>query len=105
MTVGDNFFYKYDVPFEVEKIPLGIYKFHVDEPIKISAEVGGENVLTEVLDGEDEIIFNLNGAEEIVFTAEVVGNPEIYDRAIIRRAGDLAQIQTKFLQWLDKIRG
>ena len=103
MTVGENFFYKYDVPFEVEKIPLGVYKFHVDEPVKISAEVGDEKILTEVLDGEDEIILNLNGAEEIVLTAEVVGNPNIYDRAIIRRAGDLAQIQTKILQWLDKI--
>ena len=105
MTVGENFFYKYDVPFEVEKIPLGIYKFHVDEPVKISAESGDEKILTEVLDGEDEIILNFDGAEEIVLTAEVVGNPNIYDRAIIRRAGDLAQIQAKVLQWLDKIRG
>lgn len=103
MTVGENFFYKYDVPFEVEKIPLGIYKFHVDEPVRISAEVGDEKILTEVLNDDDEIILNLNGAEEIILTAEVVGNPNIYDRAIIRRAGDLAQIQTKVLQWLDKI--
>ena len=103
MTVGENFFYKYDVPFEVEKIPLGVYKFHVDEPVKISAESGDEKILTEILDGEDEIILSLNGAEEIVLTAEVVGNPNVYDRAIIRRAGDLAQIQAKILQWLDKI--
>ena len=91
------------MPFEVEKIPLGIYKFHVDEPVRISAEVGDEKILTEVLNDDDEIILNLNGAEEIILTAEVVGNPNIYDRAIIRRAGDLAQIQTKVLQWLDKI--
>lgn len=103
MIVGENFFYKYEVPFEVEKIPVGIYKFHVDEPVKISAEVGDKNIFTEVLDGEEEIILNLNDAEEIILTAEVVGNPNIYDRAIIRRAGDLAQIQTKVLQWLDKI--
>ena len=104
MTVGENFFYRFDVPFEVEKIPLGVYKFHVDEPVKISAEVGGENILTEVLDGADEIILNLGDAEEIILTAEVIGNPNIYDRAIIRRVGDLAQIQAKVLQWLDKMR-
>lgn len=104
MTVGENFFYKYELPFEVEKIPVGVYKFHVDEPVKIVAEVGGENIFTEVLDGDEEFILNLNDAEEIILTAEVVGNPNIYDRAVIRRVGDLAQIQMKVWQWLDKIR-
>ena len=105
MTIGENFFYRYDVPSEVDKIPLGIYKFHVDEPVKISAEVNDENILTEIFEGDEEIILNLNGAAEIILTAEVVGNPNIYDRAIIRRVGDLTQIQMKIFQWLDKIRG
>lgn len=103
MTAGKNFFYKYDVPSEVEKISVGVYKFHVDEPVKISAEVGEENILTEILTGDEELILKFGNAEEIILTAEVVGNPNIYDRAIIRRVGDLAQIQMKIFQWLDKI--
>jgi len=102
LTAGENFFYRYDVPSEVEKIPIGIYKFHVDEPVKISAESNDENILTEILD-DGEMILNLGSAEEIILTAEVVGSPNIYDRAIIRRVGDLAQIQMKILQWLDKV--
>ena len=103
LVTGKNFFYSLFLPFEVEKIALKVYKFHVTEPVKITAEVGEEKILTEILDGDDELILNLNGAEEIILTAEVVGNPNIYDRAIIRRVGDLAQIQQKVFQWLDKI--
>lgn len=102
ITAGENFFYNYDVPSEVEKISLGIYKFHVDEPVKISAESNDENILNEIFEGDEEIILNLNGAEKIILTAEVVGNPNIWDRAIIRRVGDLSQIQMKIFQWLDK---
>lgn len=103
IMIGENFFYTYDVPFEVEKLPVKIYKFHVDEPVKISAEVEDKNILTEVFEGDEEFILNLNGAEKIVVTAEVVGNPNIYDRSIIRRVGDLTQIQMKIFQWLDKV--
>ena len=104
LAVGKNFFYRYDIPYEVEKVLLNLYKFHVDEPVKITATSNGENILTEILDGNDELTLNLDDAKEIVLTAEVIGNPNIYDQAIIRRVGDLAQIQLKILQWLDKIR-
>ena len=40
---------------------------------------------------------------EILLTAEVIGTG-IYDKAIIRRVGDFAQIQLKVRQWLDKLR-
>ena len=103
LTAGKDFFYKLFLPVEVEKISLGLYRFHVDEPVRISAEADGEKIFTEVLDGDSEFVLNFNGAEEIILTAEVVGNPNIYDRAIIRRVGDLAQIQFKMFQWLDKI--
>ena len=49
------------------------------------------------------MILNPGGATEIILTAEVIG-ADIYDRAIIRRVGDLAQIQLKVWQWLDKLR-
>ena len=103
LTTGKDFFYTLMLPVEVEKIPIGLYRFHVDEPVKVYAEVGGENILTEILT-DDELILNLDSAEEIILTAEVVGNPNIYDRAIIRRVGDMAQIQFKIWQWLDKLR-
>ncbi|MBQ7705609.1 MAG: hypothetical protein IJT73_09320 [Selenomonadaceae bacterium] len=103
LAVGKNFFYRYDVPFEVEKIPLGLYKFHVEEKVKLVAKSNDETVLTEIFSGDNEIILNLGGTKEIVLTAEVLGNPNIYDKAIIRRVGDWAQIQLKVLQWLDKI--
>ena len=104
MTIGNNFFYRYDVPYEVEKIPLGLYRFHIEEPIKITAMGDDENILNEVIHGDEELILNLGAAKEIILTAEVIGNPNIYDRAIIRRVGDLAQIQLKIWQWLDKMR-
>ena len=63
---------------------------------------GDENILSEVVTDE-ELILNFGGASEVVVTAEVVGS-EIYDRAIIRRVGDFAQIQLKVWQWLDKLR-
>ena len=103
LTAGKDFFYKLFLPVEVEKISLGLYRFHVDEPVRISAESGDEKIFTEVLDGDGEFVLNFNGAGEIILTAEVVGNPNIYDRAIIRRVGDLGQIQFKMFQWLDKI--
>lgn len=103
LTAGKNFFYTLFLPVEVEKISLGLYRFHVDEPVRITAEAGDEKILTEVLDGDGEFVLNFNGAGEIILTAEVVGNPSIYDRAIIRRVGDLGQIQFKMFQWLDKI--
>ena len=102
LTVDDNFIYRYAVPWEVEKISLGLYRFHVDSPVKISATAGDENILSEIVTDE-EIILNFGGASEVVVTAEVIGS-EIYDRAIIRRVGDFAQIQLKILQWLDKLR-
>jgi len=103
LAVGKNFFYRYDVPFEIEKIPLGLYKFHVSENVKLTATSNDEEILTEIFSGNDEIILNLGGTKEIFLTAEVIGNPNIYDKAIIRRVGDLAQIQLKVWQWLDKI--
>jgi len=103
LTAGKDFFYKLFLPVEVEKISLSLYRFHVDEPVRISAESGDEKIFTEVLDGDSEFVLNFNGANEIILTAEVVGNPNIYDRAIIRRVGDLGQIQFKMFQWLDKI--
>ncbi|MBE8952136.1 MAG: PIG-L family deacetylase [Quinella sp. 1Q7] len=101
LTVNDNFFYRYAVPDEVEKISVGLYRFHVDAPVKITATAEGEELLSEVMD--DELILNFGSAREVVLTAEVVGS-DIYDRAIIRRVGDFAQIQLKVWQWLDKLR-
>ena len=101
LTVNDNFFYNYSVPYEVDKISIGLYRFHVDAPVKVTATAGDENILSEIID--DELILNLGKTMEIVLTAEVVGS-DIYDRAIIRRVGDLAQIQLKVWQWLDKLR-
>lgn len=103
MTVGKNFFYKYDVPTETENISIGVYKFHVSEPVKITAEAGDENILTEILSDNEFLNLEFGALEEIILTAEVVGNANIYDRAIIRKVGDLAQIQLKIFQWLDKI--
>lgn len=103
LAVGKNFFYRYDVPYEIEKIPLNLYKFHVDEPVKITATSNDETILTDVFSGDNELILDLGGAQEIILTAEVIGNPNIYDKAIIRRVGDLTQIQLKVWQWLDKI--
>lgn len=105
LAIGKNFFYRYDIPYEQEKIPLKLYKFHVDAPVKITAACNDENILNEIFDDDNEIILNLGGTKEVILTAEVVGNPGIYDTAIIRRVGDLAQIQLKILQWLDKISG
>lgn len=103
MTVGKNFFYKYDVPTETENISVGVYKFHVSEPVKITAESGDENILTEILSDNEFLNLEFGALDEIILTAEVVGNANIYDRAIIRKVGDLAQIQMKIFQWLDKI--
>jgi hypothetical protein len=105
LAVGKNFFYRYDVPYEQEKISLNLYKFHVEEPVRITATSNDENILTEIFSEDNEIILNLGNVKEIILAAEVVGNPNIYDKAIIRRVGDLAQIQLKILQWLDKISG
>ncbi|MBO4780301.1 MAG: hypothetical protein J5497_06670, partial [Selenomonadaceae bacterium] len=88
-------------PDEVEKISVGLYRFHVDSPVKITATAAEEEILSEIFDGE--LILNFGSAREIILTAEVVGS-DIYDRAIIRRVGDFAQIQLKVWQWLDKLR-
>ena len=101
LTVNDDFFYDYAVPYEVEKISVGLYRFHVDAPVKVTATAGDEEIFSELID--DELILNLGDATEIILTAEVVGS-DIYDRAIVRRVGDLAQIQLKIRQWLDKLR-
>ena len=103
MTVGKNFFYKYDVPAETENISVGVYKFHVGEPVKIIAESGDDNILTEILSDDEILNLEFGALDEIILTAEVIGNANIYDRAIIRKVGDLAQIQMKIFQWLDKI--
>lgn len=102
LTVNDNFIYRYAVPYEVDKISVGLYRFHVDEPVKITATAGDENILSEILT-DDDLILNFGKAAEIILTAEVIGS-DIYDRAIIRRVGDFAQIQLKVFQWLDKLR-
>ncbi len=102
LTVNDNFIYNYAVPYEVDKISIGLYRFHVDAPVKVTAAAGDENILTELLT-DGELILNFDKATEIVVTAEVIGT-EIYDRVIIRRIGDFAQIQLKIWQWLDKLR-
>ena len=102
LTAKDNFIYDYAVPYEVDKISLGLYRFHADSEVKITATAGDENILSEIMDG-DEIILNFGKETEIIVTAEVIGT-EIYDRVIIRRVGDFAQIQLKVWQWLDKLR-
>ena len=103
LAIGKNFFYRYDIPYEVEKIPLNLYKFHVDSSVKLTATSDDEIVLIEIFNDNDELILDLGNSKEIVLTAEVIGNANIYDTAIIRRVGDLAQIQLKIWQWLDKI--
>ena len=90
------------MPYEIDKISLGLYRFRVDSEVKITATAGDEIILSEQMSG-DEIILSLGKATEIVVTAEVIG-AEIYDRIIIRRVGDFAQIQLKVWQWLDKMR-
>lgn len=102
LTVNDNFAYNYAVPYEVEKISLGLYRFHVDAPVRITAAAGDENILSDVIE-DGEFVLNFGKATEIVVTAEVIGS-DAYDRIIIRRVGDLAQIQLKVWQWLDKLR-
>lgn len=104
LTTGKNFFYRLDVPFETEKIPIGLYKFHVTDPVKITATAADEPILTEILTADEKIILDLGDAKEISLAAEVVGNPNIFDKAVIRRVGDLDQIQLKIGQWLDKLR-
>ena len=101
LTINDDFFYNFAVPYEVEKILIGLYRFHVDSPVKITATAGEKEIFSDIID--DEFILNLGDATEIILTAEVVGF-DIYDRAIVRRVGDLAQIQLKIFQWLDKLR-
>ena len=103
LTVKDNFCYRYAVPYEVDKISLGLYRFHVDTPVKVTATAGDDDILSEVLT-DGELILNFGKATEFVVTAEVIGDPSIYDRAVIRRVGDFTQIQLKVLQWLDKLR-
>ena len=102
LTVNDNFIYHYAVPYEVDKISVGLYRFQVDAPVKVTAQAGDENILTEFF-ADEELILNFGKATEIIVTAEVVGT-EIYDRVIIRRVGDFAQIQLKVWHWLDKLR-
>ncbi|MBE8954854.1 MAG: PIG-L family deacetylase [Quinella sp. 2Q5] len=102
LTVADNFFYRHAVPDEVDKISIGLYRFHVDAPVKITAAAEDEELLSEVIT-DGEIVLNFGKATEVVLTAEVVGS-DIYDRAVIRRVGDFAQIQLKIRQWLDKLR-
>lgn len=103
ITSKDNFIYKYAVPYEIDKISLGIYRFHVENPVKITATAHDEEILSEILE-DGELILNFGKENEIVVTAEVLGDLTIYDRVIIRRIGDFAQIQLKIWQWLDKLR-
>lgn len=103
LAVGKNFFYRYDIPYEVEKIPLNLYRFHVSEPVRITATANDQEILNEIFSGDDELTLNLGGVKEILLRAEVVGNSNIYDSAVIRRVGDLTQIQLKVWQWLDKM--
>ena len=102
LTIDDNFFYHYAVPYEVDKISVGLYRFHVDSPVKITATAADEEILSELLT-DDEFILNFGRASEVVLTAEVIGT-DIYDRAIISRVGDFTQIQLKLRQWFDKLR-
>ena len=105
LGIGKDFFYNLILPYEFEKIPLSLYRFHVDEPVKIWAEADGENILTEVFTGDEEVVLDLRGAKKFILTAEVAGNSSIYDRAVIQRVNDLAQIHLKFRQWIDKLGG
>lgn len=105
LGIGKDFFYNLILPYEFEKIPLSLYRFHVDEPVKIWAEADGENILTEVFTSDEEVVLDLKGAKKFILTAEVAGNASIYDRAVIQRVGDLTQIQLKFWQWIDKLGG
>ena len=103
LTAADNFIYKYFVPMEMNKVLLSLYRFHVDEAVRIVAETNGERFLNEVLEDDDSLAVDFNGAREVAVTAEVIGNPNIYDRVIIRRVTDLGQIHHKMMQWMDKI--
>lgn len=103
ITSKDNFIYRYAIPYEIDKISLGIYRFHVENPIKITATAHDEAILSEILT-DGELILNFGNEKEVVVTAEVLGDLSIYDRVIIRRIGDFAQIQLKIWQWLDKLR-
>ncbi len=102
LTINDNFFYNYAIPNEIDKVSVGIYRFHVDSPIKITATAGDDEILTEIIKSGD-FVLNFGKKTEILLTAEVIGTG-IYDKAIIRRVGDFAQIQLKVRQWLDKLR-
>ncbi len=53
LTTGKNFFYRYFVPYEFEKIPIGVYRFRVDEPVKVTAESNDKIFLREVLTGDE----------------------------------------------------
>ena len=103
LTIKENFCYQYVIPYEIDKISLGIYRFHVDSPVKVTATAGDDDILSEILN-DGELILNFGKATEIVVTAEVIGDSSIYDRVIIHRVRDFAQIQLKVWQWLDKLR-
>ena len=100
LTESGNFFYALYLPYEVEQIKLGVYRFHVEEEIGIKAEADGEVIFSEVLEGET--VLNLGESEEIVLTAMAAGT-NIYDRAIIKRVGDFEQLQYKMRQIFDAI--
>ncbi|MCR5833260.1 MAG: PIG-L family deacetylase [Selenomonadaceae bacterium] len=102
LTVADNFFYHCAIPNETDKISVGLYRFHVDAPVKITATTADNIIATEIVT-DDDFVINFGEENEIVLTAEVVGS-DIYDRAVISRVGDLNQIQLKIWQWLDKLR-
>ena len=69
LTVKDNFCYRYAVPYEVDKISLGLYRFHVNTPVKVTATAGDDDILSEVLT-DGELILNFGKATEFVVTAE-----------------------------------
>lgn len=71
LTVKDNFFYQYAVPYEVDKISVGLYRFHVNAPVKVTATAGDEGILSKVITDE-EFVLNFGKESEITLTAEVI---------------------------------
>ncbi len=104
LTAKDEFFYYYNLPSEIKSLLIGVYSFHVDEPIKITAKSEDEVILNEVIYSYEKVTLNFGNKEEIFISAEVVGNPGIYDEAVIRRVGIPAQIQFKAREFMDRLR-
>ncbi len=104
-TQQDEFFYSYNLPSEIKSLVIGVYRFHVDEPIKITAKSDDEVILNEIIYSYERLTLNFGNAAEVFISAEVIGNPGIYDEAIIRRIGKPARLGIKARQWIDRLSG